>query len=176
MECGVALYAAASAHSAAMLAFGSGSLVEMLSAGVVLLQFTKTVSLTGRMAARTASALLFALAAVVTVTAILALVFGIRPAASPAGLGITAAALVVMPVLAAWKRREARRHTNAALAADAVQSLTCAWLALTVLAGLAVNGALHAGWADPAAALIAVPLLLKEGREAWRGDACGCCR
>jgi divalent metal cation (Fe/Co/Zn/Cd) transporter len=176
VECGIALYAAASARSPAMLAFGSDSLVEMLSAGVVLLQFTRGLSLSESAAARAAAALLFLLAALVTATAILALAFRVLPETSRVGIGIAAAALVAMPILARLKRREARKHGNAALAADAVQSLTCAWLALTALAGLAVNAAFHAGWADPAAALLAVPLLLREGREAWRGQGCGCCR
>ena len=39
-ECGLSLYAAAAARSPAMLAFASDSFVELLSAGVVLLQFS----------------------------------------------------------------------------------------------------------------------------------------
>jgi len=78
-------------------------------------------------------------------------------------------------VLAALKRREARRSGNAALAADAVQSATCAYLAGITLTGLALNAAFHIAWFDPLAALAATPLLLKEGRAAWRGHACGCC-
>src|ERR1700689_5310891 len=62
VECGLSLYAAAAAHSPALLAFGSDSFVELLSAGVVLLQFLPQVSISERKAARAAGALLFVLA------------------------------------------------------------------------------------------------------------------
>ena len=173
-ECGVALWAAWAAGSVALLAFGSDSVVELLSAAVVLLQFTPAVRIAERTASRVAGALLFVLAGVVTAIAVAALVLGWRPETSAAGIAITAAALVAMPVLAWLKRREARRLGNAALAADAVQSATCAWLAFATLAGLALNAGFHLAWADSAAALVAVPLLVKEGRSAWRGQSCGC--
>jgi divalent metal cation (Fe/Co/Zn/Cd) transporter len=175
VECGLSLYAAAAAHSPAMLAFGSDSFVELLSAGVVLLQFLPQVSISERNAARAAGALLFALALIVGVTAIVSLTLRLHPEASRLGIGITLAALIVMPILAKLKRREARRSGNAALAADAVQSATCAYLAVIALAGLAMNALFHIAWFDSLAALVAIPLLLKEGRAAWHGKACGCC-
>jgi divalent metal cation (Fe/Co/Zn/Cd) transporter len=174
-ECGLSLYAAAAAHSPAMLAFGSDSFVELLSAGVVLLQFVPHVSISERRAVRAAGALLFALAFIVCVTAIISLTLRLRPETSRLGIGITLAALIVMPILAVLKRREARRGNNAALAADAVQSATCAYLAAVVLSGLAINAVFHIAWFDSLAALIAIPLLLKEGRSAWQGKHCGCC-
>lgn len=175
VECGVALYAAQAAHSPAMLAFGSDSLVELLSATVVLLQYVPAVAIEKRRAARAAAALLFVLASLVTAVAIGALVLHVQPEASRGGIAITVAALVAMPLLSWLKRREARRRNDAALAADAMQSATCAWLALTTLIGVAANATLHLAWMDSAAALIAVPLLIKEGRSAWRGDTCQCC-
>ncbi len=174
VECGVALYAAEAAHSVALLAFGSDSFVELLSAGVVVLQFTPVVRIAERTASRAAGFLLFALAAIVGTIAVAALALGWRPETSAAGMAITAAALMAMPGLAWLKRREARRIGNAALAADAVQSATCAWLAFATLAGLAINAGFHLPWVDAAAALVAVPLLMKEGRAAWRGQGCGC--
>lgn len=174
-ECGVSVYAAVVAHSPAMAAFGSDSLVELLSAGVVLLQFLPQIRLSERTSARSAGVLLFVLAGVVGVLAVGSLVLGIRPETSRTGMGITLAALVVMPILAALKRREARRSSNRALAADAVQSATCAYLAAIVLAGLSINAFFQIAWFDSVAALVAIPLLLKEGRAAWQGQACGCC-
>ncbi len=175
VECGLSLYAAAAAHSPAMFAFGSDSFVELLSAGVVLLQFLPHFSVSERVAARAAGALLFALALIVCVMAIGSLALHLRPETSRLGIGITVAALIVMPILAKLKRQEARRSNNAALAADAVQSATCAYLAAIALAGLAINAVFHIAWFDSLAALVAVPLLLKEGRGAWKGKACGCC-
>jgi small-conductance mechanosensitive channel len=174
-ECGVALFAAASAHSPAMLAFGSDSLVELLSATVVLRQFLPHFSISEERASRAAGVLLFILAIVVTAIAILALALHVRPESSALGIGITVAALVAMPILAWLKRREARRSGNAALAADAVQSATCAYLAMITLVGLSVNATFHIAWFDSAAAIAAVPLLLREAQRAWRGDSCGCC-
>jgi hypothetical protein len=173
LECGISLFAAASAHSPSMLAFGSDSLVELLSAAVVLLQFTPRFSIPERAATKAAGVLLFVLAFIVCVIAAASLIFRRRP--EPTWIGITLAALVAMPVLAWLKRREARRSNNAALAADAVQSATCAYLALIALTGLAINALFHIAWFDSLAALAAVPLLLKEGRAAWRGKSCGCC-
>jgi divalent metal cation (Fe/Co/Zn/Cd) transporter len=175
IECGVSLYAAASAHSPSLLAFGSDSLVELLSAAVVLLRYGAPKSISEQKAARIAGALLFVLAFVVASTALLALVLHWRPETSYLGMMITVAALVAMPILATLKRREAQRSNNVALAADAVQSATCAYLALVTLAGLAANAAFHVPWVDSLAALFAIPILLKEGRSAWKGHTCSCC-
>jgi divalent metal cation (Fe/Co/Zn/Cd) transporter len=174
VEFSVAAYAAATAHSPALLAFSSDSLVELMSAAVVLLQWMPKVSFSERKAARTASVLLFVLALVVVAAALASLSLGLRPESSRAGIAITIAALLAMPVLAWLKRQEARRSENAALAADATQSATCAYLALISLIGLAANALFHIAWFDSAAALAAVPILLKEGRSAWKGT-CECC-
>ena len=175
VECGLSLYAAAAAHSPSLLAFGSDSLVELLSATVVLLQYGPSRMISERKAGRLAGALLFLLAFIVASTALLSLIFHLRPEISRLGMLVTAAALVAMPILAALKRREARRTHNVALAADAVQSATCAYLALVTLASLGVNALFQLPWVDSAAALAAVPILLHEGRSTWRGRACGCC-
>ena len=175
VECGVSLYAAKAAYSAALLAFGSDSFVELLSAFVVLVQCLPGVSIAERRAYRLAGGLLFALAAIVAGTAIVSLALGLKPAVSGVGMGITVAALVAMPALAWLKGHEARRSGNVALAADAVQSATCAYLALVTLAGLAVNAVFHIAWMDSIAALVAVPILIQEGRSAWQGQNCGCC-
>lgn len=175
VELGVAAWSAITAHSPAMLAFASDSLVELLSASVVLAQWLPAVRISERSAARAAGTLLYVLAAVVAAVALGSLALHVHPEASCAGIAITIAALVAMPVLAALKRREARRTGNAALAADAVQSATCAWLALTALAGVGINAAFHIAWFDPLAALAAVPLLLREARAARQGHTCGCC-
>jgi hypothetical protein len=174
IECGVSLYAAATAHSPSLLAFGSDSLVELLSAAVVLLRYGSPKSISEQTTASIAGGLLFVLAFVVASTALLSLVLHWRPETSYLGMMVTIAALAVMPILAMFKRREAKRSNNVALAADAVQSATCAYLALITLVGLAANAAFHIPWVDSVAALFAIPILLKEGRSAWQGNGCGC--
>lgn len=172
VECGASLWAASRAHSLALVAFGSDSLIELLSAGVVLLQFLPRFPLKKEPADRIAAALLFLLAGVVTCIAW----FGrARPMETTyLGIVVTAVALVVMPVLASMKRRHAQRMNNRALAADATQSATCAYLAVVTLAGLAIYAVWHIRWVDTLAALAAVPIILVEGRRAWRGEGCGC--
>jgi divalent metal cation (Fe/Co/Zn/Cd) transporter len=128
-----------------------------------------------RKAAHAASLLLFILALVVAGAALASLALRLHPESSRAGIAITIAALLAMPVLACLKRQEARRSGNAALAADARQSAMCAYLALIALIGLAVNAVFHIAWFDAAAALAAVPILVKEGRSAWKGQTRKCC-
>ena len=148
IECGVSLAAAVAARSPGLLAFGADSFVELLSGVIVLLQFLPSFRLNKRRAAQSTGILLFLLAAVVALCAVLALVRGVHPKTSLVGIGITAAALIGMPILA-WKKRTAARLTNnAALAADAVQSATCAYLAAVTLLGLALNAAFHLSWVD----------------------------
>lgn len=175
VECAVSLYSAKAAHSAALLAFGTDSFVELLSALVALFSFIPSFPLTKERAARWAGILLFVLAAGVGAAAITALSRGIKPETSWAGIGITIAALIVMPGLAWFKRRTAYVTGNRALAADALQSATCAYLAAITLAGLGLNALLHIHWVDSAAALAALPILIIEGRRATRGESCGCC-
>src|SRR5271168_5141373 len=151
-ECGLSLYAAAHAHSPALLAFGSDSFVELLSASVVLLQYSSPKSISERSAGRVNGALLFVLAFAVASTALFSLALRLRPEPSLLGMLITVSALVVMPILAGLKRREARRTNHVALAADAVQSAMCAYLALITLAGLAANAVFHIPWVDSLAA------------------------
>lgn len=173
-ECVVSLYAARVARSAVLLAFGADSLVELLSALVVLLSFISSCQLSKERAARWTGALLFVLAAVVAGIAALSVARGVRPEASFLGIGIATAALFVMPALASLKRKAAKATGSRALAADAVQSATCAYLAAITLAGLVANALLYIRWIDSAAALAATPILLIEGRRALRGEHCGC--
>ena len=174
-ECGVSLFGAGTAHSPALLAFGADSFVELLSALVVLLAIAPSFPLTKDRAARLAGILLFVLAGIVAVVTVLSLLYSVRPQTSCSGIIITVAALIVMPILAWAKRRTAQRTKNRALAADAVQSATCAYLAAITLAGLAIDAVWHIYWVDSAAALLALPVLIVEGRRALRGESCGCC-
>jgi divalent metal cation (Fe/Co/Zn/Cd) transporter len=80
-----------------------------------------------------------------------------------------------MPVLGALKRQKAGELSNRALAADAVQSATCGYLALVTLLSLLANAVFHIRWLDPVAGLLAIPVLLMEGRRAWQGGHCSYC-
>jgi divalent metal cation (Fe/Co/Zn/Cd) transporter len=173
-ECVIALAAAWRARSPVLLAFGVDSFVELLSAFVVLLQFVPRFTISENRASRLAGILLFTLAGVVTFTSGLALFREIRPETSWMGIGIAITALIVMPVLSRAKRNAGKATGNRALAADAAQSATCAYLAAITLAGLALNAVFHIRWIDPVAALVAVPIICMEGRKALQGEACAC--
>jgi hypothetical protein len=175
VECGGSGIAAARAHSLPLAVFGSDSLVELLSAGLVLLQFGRRIRVSAFTAARIASGLLVLLAGVVFVLAALAARFKIVPERSFLGIGITLGALMIMPILAFLKRRHANSTNNRALAADAVQSATCAYLAGITLLSLVLQTIHPVWWIDSVAALCLIPILLVEARRAWQGEACGCC-
>ena len=172
VECALALFSAWRARSLVLLAFGADSLIELMSALVVLLQFLPRLALSTARATRLAGILLFLLAAVIAISSALALWQHVRPETSWIGMGVTLAALAVMPLLSSAKRRAGKTARNAALTADAVQSATCAYLAGITLAGLALNAVLHIRWIDPAAALIAVPVICLEGKKAFEGEEC----
>jgi divalent metal cation (Fe/Co/Zn/Cd) transporter len=171
-EAVVSLGAAWNSHSPALFAFGGDSLVELLSAAVVLWRFR--FELNEARAARIAGALLFILAGLVVLTSILNFL-GYREAqGSLVGIGILLAAAVGMPWLATRKRQLAAITSSAALKADATESALCAYLAWIALAGLVVNAIWGRSWADPLAALALTPLIVREGWEAFQTSKLCC--
>jgi divalent metal cation (Fe/Co/Zn/Cd) transporter len=175
VECAGAIFAAARAQSVALFAFGSDSLVELFSATIVLFQFTRIFRISRERAARMAGGLLFVLAGVVGLIALVAIAGRVKTERSLLGISITAGALLFMPILAWLKRRKAIETSDRALAADAVQSATCAYLAALTLAALCLQTFFPLRWLDPVAALCAIPILIVEGRRAFRAESCGCC-
>ena len=175
IEVGVSIYASARAHSMALLAFGGDSAIELLSAFVVLFRFSGT-DLSERRASRIAACLLFWLAVFIAVASMLSLLRpALRPEISYPGITLLLLATLIMPWLARQKRKLAAQTSSSSLRADATQSAVCAYLAWIALAGLGLNALFHLQWADPAAALALIPLVLYESREAWRGHGCACC-
>jgi divalent metal cation (Fe/Co/Zn/Cd) transporter len=172
VEALVSLGTAWTSHSPALLAFGGDSLIELLSAAVVLWRFR--FKLREERAARIAGGLLFALAGFVLLTSVLNFI-GYRDAQrSLVGIGVLLAAAVAMPWLASQKRKLAVVTSSAALKADAAESALCGYMAWIALAGLVVNVVWSKPWADPAAALALTPLILREGWEAVHSSRLGC--
>jgi divalent metal cation (Fe/Co/Zn/Cd) transporter len=97
-----------------------------------------------------------------------------EPRSSLAGILLAAASVIVMPLLARAKRGVAAQIASRALHAEAVQTELCAWLSAILLVGLVLNALFGWWWADPIAALAMVPIMIAEGREALRGEACSC--
>ncbi len=177
MEAAVSLAAAWMARSPALLAFGGDSAIELLSAIGVLWRFRAHADQeqSEKRAARIAGVLLFILAADVVVVSALTLLGYSGPKTTYVGIAVLVAAAAMMPWLAKEKRKLSALTGSAALRADAAESALCAYLALVALVGLGINAIWHVTLADPVAALVIVPLILREGREALRGKACGCC-
>ena len=103
-----------------------------------------------------------------------ALFTGAYPEASPVGIGLAAASLIVMPFLSWAQRRTGRRLASRAVVADGTQTLLCTYLSAVLLVGLVLNATLGWGWADPVAGLVIAAVAVREGRAAWRGEGCGC--
>jgi divalent metal cation (Fe/Co/Zn/Cd) transporter len=177
VEAVVSLFCAWRARSPALLAFGGDSAVELLSAVVVLWRFrvTSEHDRAERLAARVAGALLFTLAAYVALASVMSLLGYAEPKPTFIGIVVLLVAAIAMPWLAREKRRLSAITGSAAVRADAAESALCAYLSVIALLGLGVNAIWHLRWADPVAALVILPVMIWEGREAMRGKPCGCC-
>jgi divalent metal cation (Fe/Co/Zn/Cd) transporter len=171
----VAVLAGAAAGSVALVSFGLDSAVEVLSAIAVSWQFAGAglhAEERERRTLRLIAVAFLALAAYVTYDSVRALAVGSDPDPSPIGIGLAVGSLVVMPLLAAAKRRTGRALGSATVIADSTQTVLCTYLSAVLLGGLVLNGAFGWGWADPAAGLIIAAVAVKEGVSAWKGDAC----
>lgn len=179
VEAGVAIVAGAAAGSVTLLAFGIDSLIELTSACVLIWRLNTELRHGGRfseraegIAGKTGGALLFGLAGYIVVAAILSLHAHHGGSFSVPGLLVALAAIPAMYGLARRKLDVARRLGSRAMRADAVESLTCGWLSLVVVIGLAARWLLGAWWVDAVTSLGIVWFVVKEGREAWRREDC----
>jgi divalent metal cation (Fe/Co/Zn/Cd) transporter len=174
VEAVVAISAGRAASSSALIGFGLDSVVEVLSAAAVAWQFSAPDPETRERTAMRAIALsFFGLAAFVTVDAARTLLGGAEPDHSPVGLVVAAVSLAVMPALSWFERRTGRELGSASAVADSRQTLLCSYLSAVLLGGLLLNSTLGWWWADPLAALVIAGFAVREGVEAWHGDACG---
>ena len=171
-EATIAITAGLLAASIALVGFGLDSLIELFSAAIVIWQLRGEITGQDRQtrAIRLIGVTFFALAAYLTVEAIRDLATAARPGQSVPGLAVTAAALVVMPVLALAKRRTGQALGNRTLVADSAETAFCAFTSAAALLGVGLNAWLGWWWADPAAALIIAALAVKEGIECWEAD------
>ncbi|GGM67266.1 cation transporter [Dactylosporangium sucinum] len=173
IEAVVAITAGTSASSTALIGFGLDSVIEVSSAAAIAWQFSgPDHERRERTALRVIAVSFFALAAYVSVESVRALAGADRAEHSTVGLVLAAVSLAVMPVLSAAQRRAGRELGSASAVADSKQTLLCTYLSAVLLVGLAVNSLFGWWWADPVAAFVIAAVAVKEGREAWRGDAC----
>jgi divalent metal cation (Fe/Co/Zn/Cd) transporter len=173
VEAVVAISAGRAASSAALIGFGLDSVVEVLSAAAVAWQFaTPDPERRERRAMRFIAIAFFALALFVSVQAVRTLLGAAEPEHSTVGIVLAAVSVVVMPFLSWFERRTGRELGSASAVADSKQTLLCTYLSAVLLVGLVLNSTLGWTWADPLAALVIAGIAVREGLEAWRGDAC----
>jgi divalent metal cation (Fe/Co/Zn/Cd) transporter len=177
VECLVAVGAGAAAGSIALVGFGLDSAIEVSASLAALWRIAREHEEARREAAerrslRLIGASFLLLAAYVLYDALEALGRAQAPERSIVGIALAALSLAVMPALAHFKRRVARRLSSGALEAETRQTEVCAWLSAILLAGLGLNAWLGWWWADPVAGLAMVPLIAREGWEAIRGRTC----
>jgi divalent metal cation (Fe/Co/Zn/Cd) transporter len=172
----LALAAGLRAGSLTLLAFGADSYLEVTAAGAVLWRLSFRDAEAGERAERRALRLIggtfLLLAAAVAVQATLALAARQAAAESHLGVAVLAASLVLMPFLSLAKLWTAARAALPALAAEARETVACAYLSLTAFAGVLATALVGWWWLDPITALLLVPWLVREGLEGLRGEAC----
>ena len=165
-------------------AFGIDSVIELFSAAVLLWRLrvessgtatSEHVKLVERRAARLVGYSLYALVAYVVLNSGYGLFIAKRITdthESVWGILIGAVAKVGMPILAGYKLKVAARLDSRALRADAVESITCGYLSIVLMIGLAATWLLGWWWLDSVAALALIPFLVKEAGAAIRGESC----
>lgn len=173
IEAVVAITAGSAASSGALIGFGLDSTIEVLSAGAVAWQFTRRdPDRWEKPTLRVIAIAFFALALYVTVSSLMTLLARVDVHHSPVGIVLTALSVVVMPFLSLAERRAGRELGSATAVADSKQTLICTYLSAAVLVGLLLNTLFGWWWADPIAGLVIAAFAIREGIEAWKGDAC----
>jgi divalent metal cation (Fe/Co/Zn/Cd) transporter len=166
-------------------AFGIDSLIELFSGGVLLWRLkveangtasSERLETVERRAAKWVGYSLYLLVVYVLFNSGYGLFIAKRITdthESAWGILIGIVAKVGMPILAGYKIKVAARLNSRALRADAVESIVCGYLAIVLMVGLAATRIFGWWWLDSVAALALIPFIIKEAREAIRGE-CGC--
>jgi divalent metal cation (Fe/Co/Zn/Cd) transporter len=188
VEAAVAIGAGIAAHSVVLVAFGFDSVIELASGAILLWRLAteargdslERVERAEWLASWGVGIGLALLCVYVLASGVTGLILHNQPERSGIGIALAVAALVVMPLLVGRKRVLAERLGSAALRGDAACSITCSYMAATLLLGLVLNAVFGWWWADSLAALALLIWLVPEAREtlesarAGRGGcACG---
>jgi divalent metal cation (Fe/Co/Zn/Cd) transporter len=180
VEAAAALLAGAMARSVALIAYGADSIIELVAGAALLRRLyveangagIERVERAEKRASRIVGIGLLLLALYIVVASIRSLLAREGPEAAPLGIGITAASSILMPLLAAGKKRIGRRIGSRALESDGSCSMVCAYMSWIVLGGVVFTAFLGWWWIDAVAALGLVYFVAREGLEAIR-DARG---
>ena len=173
----IAVVAGLMAGSIALVGFGFDSLIEVTSGATLIWRLHSDADESRRehmeaTTLRIVGALFLLLAAYVTYDSVKSLIWREEPHESIPGIVLAIASLIVMPLLVRAKRKVARGIKSTALMADSKQTELCTYLSAILLGGLLLNALVGWWWADPVAALVMVPIIVKEGIEGLRGETC----
>ena len=161
------------AGSFALLAFGGDSLIELIS-GIAVLKGLRRDSSSdtgdgtyGKNTEQFTSALLFALIPVIGLGAVYSYFSGLKPEGSLLGIAIAIGAVIVMPYLYIEKRKIGRETRSLSLSIDAIESVTCLFMAIALLGGLLAEYFLGLWWADYLATGVILAFVAKEAIESY---------
>jgi divalent metal cation (Fe/Co/Zn/Cd) transporter len=171
----IAIVAGIHAGSIALIGFGLDSAIEGMASVVIIWRFwgARALSEKGeRRAQKLVAVQFFILAPYVAIESVRALVTGHVAETSWLGIALTITSAALMPAFGIAKRRVGEQLGSAATKAEGTQNMFCAYLSLAVLAGLLGNTLFGAWWLDPLAGLFIAYVVVREGRETWRGDEC----
>jgi divalent metal cation (Fe/Co/Zn/Cd) transporter len=177
-EATLAVIAGVRARSVLVTAFGFDSVIELLSAAVLLWRIKNEAlpraEALERRAASISGVLLVLLCVYIAVSSVVGILRHIEPEQSALGLGVAASAVVLMPLLAAWKRRINRVLGSAALKADIAETIACGLMAAIVVAGILLDRFLHLWWIQYAASLALLLWIANEAKEAFEAAGGEC--
>ena len=173
----IAIVAGVVAGSIALVGFGFDSLIEVTSGVALLWRLHSDADESRRermesVTLRIVGICFILLALYVSYASIKSLVRHEAPNESRPGIILAIVSLIVMPLLVRAKRRVARSISSKALMADSKQTEQCTYLSAILLGGLLLNALVGWWWADPVAAIVMVPIIVKEGIEGLRGETC----
>lgn len=173
----VAVIAGSLAGSISLVGFGIDSFIEVTSGAALLWRMSVDSDEAQRehherSALRIVGVCFVALSIYIAYEAVADLAARRAPEHSIPGIILAAVSLVAMPLLSRAKRRVGAALNSAAMHADAKQTDFCAYLSGILLIGLVLNATAGLWWADPIAAILMVPLILREGIEGLRAKPC----
>ena len=176
----VAVVAGLIAGSISLVGFGIDSFIEVTSGSVLLWRMSVDANVRDRernekRALRIVGLCFSLLAVYIGFESGSDLWFRRAPEHSIPGIVLACLSLVVMPLLSRSKRTVGHALNSAAMQADAKQTQFCTYLSAILLLGLVLNAVFGLWWADPAAALVMVPIIAKEGIERLQGKTCDDC-
>jgi divalent metal cation (Fe/Co/Zn/Cd) transporter len=165
------LVVALTAGSLSLGGLGASVLVDVVSSAVLIWRFRRQLAgatfpeQAERRAQVVASTGLLVIAVLLSVEGVRHLLDATRPSVPAAALGLAAANLVVLPLLAGWKYSVARAVGSLALRTDAHITMVGSGTAVLSLLGLGVDRAFGWWWADAVAALVIAAVAADSGRR-----------